>query len=90
MSEKPLCKRCSQPSGKHIIYFMEVPPDDAQEPEFDDEWSEEWSGIFCAPEHVVGQKLQFLIDHMNSLKLLEDGCFTFPDGEVWLPTSREL
>lgn len=27
-------------------------------------------------------QLHFLVDYMNDLGLLDDGCFTFPDGET--------
>lgn len=35
----------------------------------------------------LAAKVQFLVDYMNSEGLLEEGCFTFPDGETWWATN---
>lgn len=31
----------------------------------------------------LSQKLTYLLNHMDEKGLLEDGCFTFPDGQTW-------
>ena len=37
-------------------------------------------------KHVVKElsdKIQLLVDHLDLNDMLEDHCFTFPDGDIW-------
>lgn len=39
-----------------------------------------------AQKHVIKElsdKIQFLVDWADGNHMLEDGAFTFPDGDVW-------
>lgn len=34
-------------------------------------------------EAELASKIKYLVDYMHGLGLLEDGTFTFPDGDTW-------
>ena len=47
----------------------------------------------AALQHVVEEltaKIQLLVDHMDLNDMLEDHCFTFPDGDVYKAKDSEL
>jgi len=39
------------------------------------------------PEVSLDSYVQWLIDHMYANGMLDDGCFTFPNGDTWYASS---
>jgi hypothetical protein len=38
---------------------------------------------------TLNNQVQFLVDYLDQLSLLDDHCFTFPDGETVYATDKE-
>lgn len=54
--------------------------------------SEHRAAALLAKEVIsdLAAKVQFAVDFMHAQGLLEDGCFTFPDGDTWHAKRSDL
>lgn len=69
-----------------VIVIAALPVDDTPTAfKVADQISDKWESQL----KDLQDRIQYVIDYMNSNRLLEDGCFTFPDGVTYWASGLE-